>query len=229
MPPLTIAFPTSDSPGSLFNDATAHPHLYSTLFASSDTVSNNYSSTYPIAQRDPTQQAVNSPSWLGPGQWPTGPYFVAERPSQHNSPSLQQTPANLTPPPRGIPTQRNFVSAAPQSNLTQMSSHASANGLPFNGVLAQINDAPLQQSSQITHPPTQQPIQPNKPPVLSEDRFKSNFMQFTRSKGIRLTERDLTIDGRHINLWALHRAVFSRNGFESVRHITPQTAAPTNT
>src|SRR5258707_13053475 len=50
LPPLTIAFPTSDSPGSLFNDAAAPPHLYSTLLASLDTVSNNYPN-YPIAQR----------------------------------------------------------------------------------------------------------------------------------------------------------------------------------
>src|SRR6266404_8530720 len=51
LPPLTIAFPTSDSPGSLFNDAAAHPHLNSTLFASFDTVSNNYPGTYPTGQR----------------------------------------------------------------------------------------------------------------------------------------------------------------------------------
>ena len=42
-------------------------------------------------------------------------------------------------------------------------------------------------------------------------------MQFTRSKGIRLNERDLVIEGRPINLWALHRTVFMRNGFDSVR------------
>ena len=56
----------------------------------------------------------------------------------------------------------------------------------------------------------------NKLPCLPEDRFKSNFVQFCRSKGIRLNERDLVIDGQPINLWALHKAVFSRNGFESV-------------
>ena len=28
---------------------------------------------------------------------------------------------------------------------------------------------------------------------------------------------DLVIDGQLINLWALHKAVFSWNGFESVR------------
>jgi hypothetical protein len=84
-------------------------------------------------------------------------------------------------------------------------------------MLAQINGAPPPQSPQITHPPSQLPIQPNKLPCLSEDRFNSNLMQFTKSKGIRLSERDLVIDDRRINLWALHRAVFSQNGFESVR------------
>ena len=80
-----------------------------------------------------------------------------------------------------------------------------------------MNGAPPQQSPQITHPASQPPIQLNKLPVLSEERFNSNFMQFARSKGIRLTERDLVIDDRRINLWALHRTVFSRNGFDQVR------------
>jgi hypothetical protein len=172
---------------------------------------------------DPAQQAVSGPQWLGSGQRPTGLYPVAERSGQHNSPSLHQASVNQQP-------QQNFVSSAtPQSNLTQISSHVSANGLPPNGVLAQIN-APPQQSPQITHPPSQQPIQTNKLPYLPEDRFKSNFLQFTRSKGIKLAERDLVIDGRSINLWHLHRAVFSLNGFESVRLtiILLQVAAPTN-
>ncbi|KAF8489647.1 hypothetical protein F5888DRAFT_1870119 [Russula emetica] len=71
-----------------------------------------------------------------------------------------------------------------------------AHGLQSNSMLAQINGASPQQSPQITHPPLQPPIQPNKLPGL-------------------LSERDLIIDDRRINLWALHRAVFSRNGFES--------------
>ncbi|KAF8482601.1 hypothetical protein DFH94DRAFT_372597 [Russula ochroleuca] len=48
LPPLTIAFPTSDSPGSLFYDAPVHPHLNSTLPAPFDTVSNPH---YIAAQR----------------------------------------------------------------------------------------------------------------------------------------------------------------------------------
>ena len=142
---------------------------------------------------------------------------MAERPGQHSSPSLQQASVNQAPPQRGISTpQQNFVPSAPQANLTQMSSHVSANGLPSNSVLAQMNGAPPQQSPQITHPPSQPPIQLNKLPVLSEERFNSNFMQFARSKGIRLSERDLIIDDRRVNLWFLHRTVFSRNGFDSV-------------
>ena len=123
------------------------------------------------------------------------------------------------PSQRHIPTpQQNFVSSAtPQSNLTQISSHVSADGLPSNGALGQINSAPAQQSPRITHPPSQQPIEPIKLPPLLEDRFKINFMQFTRAKGIRLNERDLVVEGRPINLWALHRIVFMRNGFDSVR------------
>jgi hypothetical protein len=145
---------------------------------------------------------------------------VAERSAQHNSPSLHQASVNQPQQPqRGIQTpQQNFVSSAtPQSNLTQIPSHVPANSLPTNGVLAQINGAAQQQSPQIAHPPSQQPIPLNKLPCLPEDRFKSSFLQFTRSKGIRLNERDLVIEGHPINLYAFHKAVFSRNGFESVR------------
>ena len=89
-----------------------------------------------------------------------------------------------------------------------------------------MNGAP---PPQITHPPSQPPIQSNKLPVLSEERFSSNFMQFARSKGIRLSERDLIIDDRRINLWFLHRTVFSRNGFDSVRLMMfLPTPTPTN-
>ena len=42
-------------------------------------------------------------------------------------------------------------------------------------------------------------------------------MQSTVATGLRLTNHDLVIEGRPVNLWALHRAVFLRNSFESVR------------
>jgi hypothetical protein len=167
---------------------------------------------------DSGQQAVNGPSWPGQGQRPTGLYPVPERPGQHSSPSLHQASVNQVPPPRSIPTPQSFVpSATGQSNLTQIASHVPANGLPHNGALAQIAGAPPQQSPQVTHPPSQQPILPHKIPPLPEDRFKLVFMQFTAATGLRITERDLFIEGRPTNLWALHKAVFLRNGFDSVR------------
>ena len=42
-------------------------------------------------------------------------------------------------------------------------------------------------------------------------------MRVSAAMGFRLTERDLVIEGQPVNLWALHKAVFTRNGFESVR------------
>lgn len=42
-------------------------------------------------------------------------------------------------------------------------------------------------------------------------------MQLTGSKGIRLNGSDLAIEGRAIDLWALHRTVSLKNGFDSVR------------
>jgi hypothetical protein len=142
---------------------------------------------------------------------------VAERPPQHNSPSLHQASANQVQ--RRIPTpQQNFVpSTTPQPKLSQMSPHVSASGLPFNNALATMADAPPQQSPQTTHPPSQQPIQTNKLPVLTEGRFKAYFAQFARSSGIRTSEGDFIFEGRQVNLWLLHRAVFSRGGFDSVR------------
>jgi hypothetical protein len=58
---------------------------------------------------------------------------------------------------------------------------------------------------------------PRKIPPLPEDRFKNVFMQFTAATGIRISERDLIVEGRQINLWALHRTVFMQSGFDSVR------------
>ena len=91
-----------------------------------------------------------------------------------------------------------------------MTPHVPTNGLPPNGSLAQMASAPPQQSAQIAQAPSQIP-------PLPEDRFKGVFMQFTAATGLRLTDRELVIEGRPVNLWALHRAVFLRNGFESVR------------
>ena len=162
------------------------------------------------------QQGVNGATWLATGQRPAGHFPVAERPLQHDSPSLHPASVNQVAPQRRIPTpQQGFApSATSQPNITQMSPHVSASGLPFNGALATMAGAPPQQSPQITHPSSQQA---NKLPVLTEDRFKFFFAHFARSPGIRSSERDFTIDGRQINPWILHRAVFPRGGFDSVR------------
>jgi hypothetical protein len=42
-------------------------------------------------------------------------------------------------------------------------------------------------------------------------------MSFLATVGITVTERDIIIEGRPVNLWALYRVVLLRNGFESVR------------
>ena len=69
----------------------------------------------------------------------------------------------------------------------------------------------------LSVPPSQQTFQPNKLPPLPEDQFKSSFLQFTGSRGIKISESNLVIDGLRIDLWALHKAVRAGNGFESVR------------
>jgi hypothetical protein len=69
----------------------------------------------------------------------------------------------------------------------------------------------------LSVPPSQQALPLNTLPSMSEDQFESRFLQFTGSRGIRISERDLVIDGRPINLCALLRAVRVGNGFEFVR------------
>ena len=79
-----------------------------------------------------------------------------------------------------------------------------------------MGGVPPQQSPQITHPPTQPLIPLNKIPPLPEGRFENVFCNLTTTR-IWLTERDLLVEGRQINLWALHESVFLRNGYETVR------------
>ncbi|KAI9512945.1 hypothetical protein F5148DRAFT_1159448 [Russula earlei] len=68
-------------------------------------------------------------------------------------------------------------------------------------------------------PPPQQQQQQNQPvglPFLTEERFMDFFMLFSYATGVRLNEQDFIIEGRPVNPWLLHRAVFARNGFDSV-------------
>ena len=66
----------------------------------------------------------------------------------------------------------------------------------------------------LSVPLSQQPIQLSTIFAMAPDRFQNEFSQFIKS--MKFGERDLVIDGRQINLWALHRAVLSLHGFESV-------------
>ncbi|KAH9962200.1 hypothetical protein BC827DRAFT_233215 [Russula dissimulans] len=85
---------------------------------------------------------------------------------------------------------------------------------PFSGCLVSL---PLPR--QIEHSSSQRSSQFYKIRPVPEDWFKFNknvFMQFTAATGTRLSERDLVIQGRQINLWDLHKTVFLRNGYEVV-------------
>ncbi|KAF8274788.1 hypothetical protein EI94DRAFT_1695896 [Lactarius quietus] len=70
--------------------------------------------------------------------------------------------------------------------------------------------------SHAPHPPSQQNVQCSRLPPLPEDRFKVLFAQFANITGLSLNAPDFVIDGRLVNPWVLHRAVFARNGFDSV-------------
>ena len=76
-------------------------------------------------------------------------------------------------------------------------------------------DGPLSVAQTASQPP-QQHIQPVELPSLTEERFMDLFMMFSYATGVRLNEQDFNIEGRQVNPWALHRAVFARNGFDSV-------------
>jgi hypothetical protein len=70
---------------------------------------------------------------------------------------------------------------------------------------------------QIIHSPSQRSFQFYTIYPVLEDLFKNDFMRFTATSDTKLSEHDLEIEGRQINLWALHEAVFLRNGYEAVR------------
>lgn len=54
-------------------------------------------------------------------------------------------------------------------------------------------------------------------PPLTEEKFMDLFMLFSYATGLRLNEQDFNIEGHQVNPWELHRMVFTRNGFDSVR------------
>ncbi|KAI9451047.1 hypothetical protein BJY52DRAFT_131417 [Lactarius psammicola] len=82
----------------------------------------------------------------------------------------------------------------------------------LSGVMLQQQQ---QQPPQAPRRPPQQTIQWSKLPPLPEDRFELRSAQFANTTGLRLNDRDFVIDGRPVSPWALHRAVFARNGFDS--------------
>ncbi|KAH9958566.1 hypothetical protein BC827DRAFT_554469 [Russula dissimulans] len=69
---------------------------------------------------------------------------------------------------------------------------------------------------QTIHSPSQWPFRFYTIYPVLEDLFKKDFMRFNATTGTRLSEHDLEVEGREINLWALHKAVFLRNGYEAV-------------
>jgi len=69
----------------------------------------------------------------------------------------------------------------------------------------------------LSHYPSQQSFQLHKLLPSSEDRFQNALRHYTVATGIRPSECDLIIESEVINLWALHEAVFLRNGHGSVR------------
>jgi len=80
---------------------------------------------------------------------------------------------------------------------------------PFSNCLVSL---PLPR--QIIHSPSQQSFQFYTIPPVPEDLFKDVFTAVT---GTRLSEGDLEIEGRQINVGALHKAVFLRNSYGAVR------------
>ncbi|KAF8274792.1 hypothetical protein EI94DRAFT_1561254, partial [Lactarius quietus] len=109
-------------------------------------------------------------------------------------------------PRRGIDTCRRVAATATGVSryyFPVFSLRVSVLDLVVHGALAQ-------------RPPPQPTIQCSRLPPLPEDRFKALFAQFVNTSGLRLNDREFIIDGRPVNPWALHRAVFARNGFDSV-------------
>ncbi|KAI0261553.1 hypothetical protein BC834DRAFT_940755 [Gloeopeniophorella convolvens] len=168
---------------------------------------------------DAVQQTVNGAGLLDATARPSG-IFGVERPPQHGSPAIHQATVNTAPPQRSIPTpQQTFAphAATPQPNLSQMSPHAAATSLPYNGALAQVPGGATPQQALQNRPPSSQPsIQITKFLPLPEDRFKQYFAQFSSTIHLKISERDLMIENRVISLYNLHQAVNARSGYDAV-------------
>ncbi len=163
---------------------------------------------------------------------------VSAQPSQQQAQPHQPTDADYQALLASIPSDSSVITAEAISILP-LFSHASRANLeahrvpsPIVAFVEQHRDN-LQRAAQdqnvflrgvtstknppLTHPPQQQSVQPSKLPPLSEDRFKALLTRFANATGIRPNYREFVIDDRQISPWALHRAVFGRNGFDSVR------------
>lgn len=86
--------------------------------------------------------------------------------------------------------------------------------LPANGAGRRPPPLPPQMPQQQQQP---QAIGSMQLSPLTEEKFMDMFMLFSHATGLRLNEQDFNIDGHQVNPWDLHRMVFSRNGFDSVR------------
>jgi hypothetical protein len=96
--------------------------------------------------------------------------------------------------------------------------------LSYASASVPVNDAPP--FGHLPRPPTlPPPHQQQQQPMgsiglsspLAEEKFMELFMLFSHATGIRLNEQDFNIEGQQVNPWSLHKAVFARNGFDSVR------------
>jgi hypothetical protein len=115
-----------------------------------------------------------------------------------------------------LPALRNFHVPLMFMGGPSLETFVTKRRLSGHPVQAYYTGAPPQPPPQAPHHLPQQTIQYSRLPTLPEDRFKELFAQFVKTTGLRLNDRDFIIDNRAVNLWALHRAVFARNGFDTV-------------
>ena len=120
LPPLTIAFPISDSPGLSLNfTSTTYPN---SVFSSPDTVNNNYLYSYPTQQRSTTPASSQQHYCTWP--WP----LVNAASTSSNShaktrirlPSSQRSPHTLILRTRRIPSSQDTMVVRRMAHITEL-------------------------------------------------------------------------------------------------------------
>ncbi len=145
-----------------------------------------------------TSGGVSQPSWMQPGNPASqGPPFGQQSAQQINpQPSPSQHHAQATPPNMSMAPHRPLSTTHQQPN-----NQLGMNRPPGPAISAALLATPISQL----------------PPPLEKERFEKAFDNFVKSRNLR-DPRTITVEGRSLDMHALHAVVFQEGGYQGVSH-----------